>query len=371
LANTYGVKRRGKRWQARPYVPGHGWIWVGTYDSREEAREQAVAKLAEFRRLPAHRETCKSFADRWVRDYPRPKQSTNDLNASRARVFAKEFGSTLLRDVDRPAAREWARKHHSAASSIRAMFSDAVNDGLLAENPFANLRLPGSRGRKDIEVLSAEEVGRLADLAESHHGKAYGRQFRALVIFAAYTTMRPSEIYGLERADVDFRHNEIIVRRQFYKRTLTLPKNGKTRRIILPPPAAEALKSMPAFTPVRGLTDEKGVERDVNFIFRNKIGAPLSPSGMHYYFDPVRIAFGRPELEFYVLRHTGATYMVETLGLPAWVVAKQLGHTDGGILVSRLYAHPSDNAAREQIRRAYGMNVSELREVKERKASNG
>ena len=45
------------------------------------------------------------------------------------------------------------------------MFGDAVRDGLIQANPFANLRLPGSRGRKDIVAPTERELTALADLA--------------------------------------------------------------------------------------------------------------------------------------------------------------------------------------------------------------
>jgi len=38
--------------------------------------------------------------------------------------------------------------------------------------------------------------------------------------------------------------------------------------------------------------------------------------------------------------------------LPAQDVAHQLGHTDGGALVQRLYGHPSERLARDRIKRA-------------------
>ena len=38
--------------------------------------------------------------------------------------------------------------------------------------------------------------------------------------------------------------------------------------------------------------------------------------------------------------------------IPAQDVAHQLGHTDGGALVQRLYGHPSERLARERIKRA-------------------
>ena len=40
-------------------------------------------------------------------------------------------------------------------------------------------------------------------------------------------------------------------------------------------------------------------------------------------------------------------------GLPPHVVANQLGHTDGGALVQRLYGHPSERGMRDQVRLAF------------------
>ena len=40
-------------------------------------------------------------------------------------------------------------------------------------------------------------------------------------------------------------------------------------------------------------------------------------------------------------------------GLPPHVVANQLGHTDGGALVQRLYGHPSERTMRDQVRLAF------------------
>jgi hypothetical protein len=54
---------------------------------------------------------------------------------------------------------------------------------------------------------------------------------------------------------------------------------------------------------------------------------------------------GRPGLDFYELRHCAATMLLER-GMTPWDVAVQLGHQDGGRLVTSLYGHPSEAAAR-------------------------
>jgi integrase len=81
----------------------------------------------------------------------------------------------------------------------------------------------------------------------------YGLVWRALVLWQAFVGTRPAEAYGLVRADLDVAAAEVDVRRQrtpFTPRDATpdelpLPKNGKTRRVVIPPPALEAIQALP------------------------------------------------------------------------------------------------------------------------------
>jgi integrase len=63
------------------------------------------------------------------------------------------------------------------------------------------------------------------------------------------------------------------------------------------------------------------------------------------------------KVDLYELRHFCAHHLYVTQGLPARVVAVQLGHNDGGRLVERLYGH-GDVGALEEIDRAFSRVVS-------------
>ena len=106
----------------------------------------------------------------------------------------------------------------------------------------------------------------------------------------------------------------------------------------LPPPAREALLDVPS-------------RLDVPWLFTTPRG-PALKSSLHYYWCPVRARFGRTEMDFYELRHFCATHLLE-LGAPHADVAVQLGHTDGGALVMSTYGHPSEDAARSRLKRAF------------------
>ena len=63
------------------------------------------------------------------------------------------------------------------------MFADAHRDGLIAANPFTNLRLETPKGRKDLDALTEHEIAELADAAVLAL-REYGRQFRAVLLFS-------------------------------------------------------------------------------------------------------------------------------------------------------------------------------------------
>ena len=91
------------------------------------------------------------------------------------------------------------------------MFNDAINDGLHpGPNPFANLRLEQSRGRKDLVALTDNELHELGNTALRVLGE-YGPTFRAMILFAGYVGLRPGELFALERGDLG--DDEVQIRR--------------------------------------------------------------------------------------------------------------------------------------------------------------
>lgn len=339
------IIKRGKRYGVRIYRAGKQ-EWLGTFPTRKEAK--AVERRELERPQAAHDETCDSFAGRWVSDFPRPRASTDRSNHYAAKRFAEDFTGKKMSAVTRREAREWASQHRSPARVVRAMFNDALNEEVVTSNPFANLRLEQSRGRKDIEALTEDELHELADTALGVLGN-YGPTFRACILFAAYVGLRPSEMFVLKWSDITDRTVRI-------KASLgntgevTLPKNNRARTVILPPPAREALRSMPR-------------RADSPYVFTTTRGKRFSKSSHYYYWRAVQLAAGRAGMDFYELRHFCATHLLE-MGVRHSDVAVQLGHTDGGALVMDTYGHPSEDAARDRMLDAFEAQGGRLRLIK-------
>jgi integrase len=339
------IIRRGKTYGVSVYDPAlKRKRWVGTFSTLREAR--AAERRAAQRAPHGPTEDCATFAERWVDDYPRAAPATVKTYRYALRKFVDDFRGVPLARVDRPSARAWAlREPQSNVRVVRSMFTDAINDGLHpGPNPFASMRLEQPRGRKDLIALTEAELHDLAGCAVRVHG-AFGPAFRAMILFAAYVGLRPGELYVLERSDVGT--DEVVIRQSLDGTgRIKRPKNGKERRVILPPPAREALRDVPGWV-------------DVPWLFATPRGKRFSKGTHLYYWRPVRAAFGRPTMDFYELRHFCATHLLD-LGVSHADVAVQLGHTDGGALIMSTYGHPTEEGARERLKRAFGLNVAAL-----------
>ncbi len=326
-------RRRGRRWTASAYDPAlKRKIHLGTRDTKREAAElEAEFRLA---RRPTGRETIDTFAGRWVADYPRARPSSNASNASRVKPLVADLGHVRLSDVTRPMARAWALKHRWALPAARAMYSDAMNDGLVDFNPFANLGLPGSEGRKRIVALTESELGGIADQAlRAWPDDAWAFSYRAMILFAGYVGLRPGELFALERANVA--GDLCLIERALGDSGKIGPtKNGRARTVTVPPTARDVIADLPP--------NASGL------LFESPRGRMWRHSSHWHKWNVVRQLDGRPGFDFYELRHAAATFLLER-GMVASDVAVQLGHVDGGALVMSTYGHPSEVKARERL----------------------
>lgn len=348
--------KRAGRWIASGYDPTtkQKRILPGTH-ATERAARKAEAEWKTRSRPTVGRETAAQFAARWPTDYPRGRASTTITHAARLVPFVRDLGHLKLSAVDRPTARAWAVKNRTAAATVRAMFADALEDGLIATNPFANLRLTGSRGRQDIIALTERELIALADIALSPGMELgeYGPEFRAMVLFAGYVGLRPGELFALQRADVQGVFCTVSKAVDSHTGTIGPTKTGRTRVVTIPPPAVRSLADVPL--------------HPGGFLFVTPRGKVWNRTSHHFHWRHLRMLAARPGLDHYELRHCCATMLLER-GATPMDVAVQLGHTDGGRLVMSTYGHPTDAGARSRLLGAWDQDVRPLRAVDDREA---
>lgn len=339
------IRKRGDRWVTTIYINGkRRWLSAPTRPDLENKIAEAIAQRRHAERTS---EPCDVFVERWTRDYPRRKVSTDLNNQERVSKFGKDFAGVLLTDVTRQDARAWALQNRSRWKNVRAMFTDAVRDGLATENPFLNLRLQSNtRGRRDLVAPTEQDVERLAEIACEVHGDYGLRVYSNMILAAAYTGLRPAELYALRWSDIDWHRATITVERQYNQRTATIttPKNDKGRVIQLLPVAHRALNAVP---------------RQRDEVFFTPQGRMFTGRVQGYYWRPVKAAFGRPDLDWYALRHAFGTMLAQR-GVGAPEIALMMGHQDGGKLALSTYIHVQAKDARARVAAAFGSNVVEL-----------
>ena len=189
----------------------------------------------------------------------------------------------------------------------------------------------------------------MAALAQDVHGD-YGFEVAAIILTLGFVGLRPGELCALRTEDLRLNEMELAVRRSLDSTgRIKLPKNGKERIVTVPPAAADVLSRMP-------------ISLD-GFLFHSPTGRRLSKGTLHYVWRPVVAAWraqGGRDIDLYDLRHAAATHFVER-GVMSSDVALQLGHSDGGRLVERLYGHPRDDPARDRLKMAFAEREASVR----------
>lgn len=331
------IVKRGRRYGVVVYEHGRR-RWVGTFGSHREAVDAEAQAVVD--RQPDGSVTVAGFEATWLERHPRPKRSTEVHYAQAIKAFVERYGASRLRDLTRSEMRKWAVNSPGGVAVARAMLGDAYRDGLIASNPLAGMRLPSARGRRDLLALTEQQVFALIAAAEKTHGRYGELVYGPMVQFAAYTGLRPGELHGLRWGDVDLARETVRVERQFSPKanTFTTPKNGMSREVYLTPLAAEAFRRIPKTT--------------LREVFTTKNGKHFSGRVSHYYWNPVRNAYGDPELDFYALRHYFGS-MLARMGVNAPEIARAMGHVDGGKLALERYIHITERESRERIKQAF------------------
>lgn len=343
------TQRPNGRYAVQVYDPQIGRMrQIGTYDTKKTARKAEQDAIA---RDLAHGTTVGAFADRWLTDFPRNKPSSNHTHAYRIKTFVAKYSARRMDSITVLEARRWALEHRTSLPSPRAMWNDARRAGIVTQNPFEKLGIEQSRGRKDLPAgwLTLAQVHELRDIALHRAGlhPDWAPVFAGAIMIAAYTGIRPGELFTLRHGDLGVDEIEIQRGADSHTQTVGTPKNSYARTIVYPAEARDAVASIERY-------------RDLDLVIYSPRGKQFWSTTFGRYWDKVRNAAGRPDMDFYELRHFCATYLLE-LGVSHSDVAVQLGHRDGGKLIMSTYGHPSEIAARKRIKAAFdGATVGDL-----------
>jgi integrase len=228
-----------------------------------------------------------------------------------------------LRQITSERVREWHSKVTAESGSdqaaksyrlLRAILMTAVSDELIARNP-CGIKGAGIEHAEERPMLDTSTVFNLAD--------AIVPRLRALVLVAGFGTLRPGELLGLQRGDIDLLHGTVHVQREAHEIT------GQGR--ILTPPKSEAgdrTVALPA-----EIRDELSDHLDAYvapepeaYVFTRPSGRPLRRSDLSNAWHAACTAVGIEGVHPHDLRHFSGTTTARMPGITTKEVMSRMGH---------------------------------------------
>lgn len=315
----------------------------------------------------AGRMTVADYAGRWLAAQTFDP-STREQVALRLRLHVlPQLGALRLGDVRPSTVQAWLRGlERLAPSHVRtihqhaaAIFSAAVDDGLLRTNPCraASVRAPRVVARKVVPWTAERVLAVRGALPE---------RYAVLVTLGAGLGLRQGEVFGLSPTDVDFLRGTVRVQRQVRivgaRLSFAPPKGGKVRDVPLPAAVRDDLAAYLAAYPARQVTlpwrEPSGEPVTVPLVLTSREGKALNRNYVNGLWKQALTAAGvEPTRDngSHALRHFYASTLLDA-GESVKAVSEYLGHADAGFTL-RTYTHLMPSSE-ERTRRAVDVALS-------------
>ena len=325
--------------------------------------QQAAAKIREMDYQEPSKMTVGEWLDVWMAEYlgntkPHTKKSYAGIvdNHIRPAIGAVKLTSLTPIQVQKLINGIRSTKNTTAGQEVNpktiknvhgvlhSALAQAVRCGYLKSNP-ADLAVLPKRTKADIQVLDSAEITKFFNAIKGH-------RFEYLYQLDLFTVMRQSELLGLQWQDIDFGQKTITVRRQLqylghahggYQ--YTTPKSNKSRIIVLPDRAVEALlcqkEKQAQMAQVLG---ESWGNQD-HLVFTDELGEHLKHDVVYRNLKRVFAGMGVPKLRFHDLRHSYAVLSLQS-GCDIKTVQENLGHYAAAFTLDT-YAHVTEQMRRD------------------------
>jgi integrase len=243
------------------------------------------------------------------------------------------FGDVRLADLSPKQVYAWRLTvpdghRFEATQALRQVLNRAVDWGLIDSNPAkCGIRNAPRRPREKQPLESWRQIEAVA----AKLGPVYG----PMIVFAAATRLRPSELFGLDRRDVDRDAGVVYVRRAYANGRLKHTKTRLSNRAVpLQAKALEALGRLP--------------QSESEILFPNARGRRIDfRSFGRRHWKPAQTAAGiEPVRDLYDLRHTYATFALRA-GVPVFAVSRFMGSSIA--MIDRHYGHLANDSREHAV----------------------
>ncbi len=284
---------------------------AGGFTTKAEAQRALQNRLA--RLLPGGRAETLTLAE-WVEEYLGAHQGERVTIAKLRWLLGKAtaaLGEVRLAELSPDQVSGWRLTvpeghRFEATQALRQVLNRAVNWKLIDDNPAKRVPNPARRCREQRPFDSWQQIRSLAEQLGPTHGP--------MVVFAAATGLRPSELFALEWGDVDRVAGVVQIRRAYANGRVKQTKTRLSRRAVpLQAIAAAAL-------------DQLRPREDGPLLFPNARGGYLDFRNFNRrHWKPVQKTVGiEPLRDLYDLRHTYATFALRA-GVPVFALSRFMG----------------------------------------------
>jgi integrase len=344
-----GVIKRGSSWTfvidlGRDPATGKRRQYRGTHSTKREAIRARAALMAEHAKghTPPRRDvTFASYSAEWLEARARRVRPTTMVPyRSAVRHAVRAFGARRLADVNRADIERLAATLDAAGRSrrtcsltlftVRSIFAQALDDGLIVRNPAANVEASG-RPAKPRAAMPADDLDRLRE-------HLVGDRLYGCWLLTLYG-LRRSEVLALRWSDVDLRTGEISISKGIVPdaagrrspETPTKTERG-TRTLPLPPDVLAALRALrEQQSAAYGFTHRRD-----GYLAVDPSGTPYRPETWSDLWTALCQAAGIEPVTLHAARHTSVTTMLAN-GAPLRTVAAWHGHDP--VVAARTYDH--------------------------------
>ncbi|MGW6011454.1 tyrosine-type recombinase/integrase [Streptomyces sp. NPDC055210] len=270
------------------------------------AEKQTEVRSGDWRDPEAGAVNFKVYADKWVEDRELGVLTHDLYRYLLDGHILPTFGADDLDEITAPRVRGWRTERLQATGAktaiakayrlLKSIMETAVDDELIRRNP-CRIKGAGKERAAERPIATVAQVDALAD--------QLGPRWRLMVYLGAYGPLRPEELAGLRRRDVDVQALKVTVRLAEPERTngRRAPGDTKseagTRTVFLSEfLRAELRVHMELFA-------GKGPD---GLVFLGEKGAAFRRSSFGRKWRRARDVVGMPNgFRFYDLRHTGHT----------------------------------------------------------------
>lgn len=304
-------------------------------EALQELRQQTLRPVKSGRHTLA--EFLQSYL-RWVKDN-RAANTHESYRMALEKWIIPEIGRVELQQLTaihvqfalEKIPKKQSRTRENAFTVLRTALNSAVRQRLIDVSPCSQMQAPRHRSEK-VDPFTVSEMQSILEEVKLD-------RLQALYVLAFSTGLRFGELAGLQWSDIDFRTQQVSIRRQVTHcrgKLQECPPKTETsvRTIRLADEVCEALEGRRRTSVAEGFAAEP-------WVFLGQRGRWLSGSNFRQkQWLPLLSHLEIPAHRFHDARHTFATIALAA-GVEVHVVSRILGHSKPSVTLD-IYAHLMD-----------------------------